>query len=114
MESLLQDLGHPLRLSAIAIEALLRFEAAASAGFGVFFGGSCAGDHGVLHSIGVIWGLKSAQAHGTKVLPARLQGRVSSAPCAFHTSCFPLPALCGTKGPQRYPHSLTRILKASQ
>jgi hypothetical protein len=54
MESLLQDLGHPLRLSAVTIETLLSFEAAARSGFGVFFGGSFAGGHGeLLRSVGV-------------------------------------------------------------
>ncbi len=37
MESLRQDLGGVLRLAAVSREALVRFEAAALSGFGVFF-----------------------------------------------------------------------------
>jgi hypothetical protein len=48
MESLLQGLGGLLCLAAITCEALLGFEVATLAGFGVLFGGSVAWGHGAL------------------------------------------------------------------
>jgi hypothetical protein len=43
---LLEGFGGVLRLAAVTRKALLRCEAAACAGFGVFGGVSCAGGHG--------------------------------------------------------------------
>jgi hypothetical protein len=48
MEGLLQDRGGVLRLKAITLKALPRFETAALSGFGLFFGVSVAWGHGGL------------------------------------------------------------------
>ena len=48
IEGLLEGLGGVLRLAAVALQALLRFEAAALSGFGLFFGVSLRGRHSAL------------------------------------------------------------------
>ena len=48
MKGLLQDLGGVLRLAAITLQALARFETAALSGVGLFFGVSLRGRHGAL------------------------------------------------------------------
>jgi hypothetical protein len=48
VEGLLEGLSGPLRLAAVAREALLRCAITAAFGFGVVFGVSCVGGHGVL------------------------------------------------------------------
>jgi hypothetical protein len=59
MECLLQDLGGVLRLTAVTLQALLRFQATTLAGFGVFFHGSFAWGHGEgLRSVGTFVRLK--------------------------------------------------------
>src|SRR6516162_9128987 len=55
MEGLLQGLRGLLRLTAVTLQALLGFQVATLAGFGVLFGVSCAADHGVL--LYSLWGL---------------------------------------------------------
>ena len=57
MESLLQGLGGVLRLAAVALDALLSFQAAPVSGSGLFCGVSCTGDHGeFLRSVGIFCG----------------------------------------------------------
>src|SRR6516165_6289618 len=59
MERLLQGLHGLLRLTAVTLQALLGFQVATLAGFGVLFGVSCAADHGVLlHSLWVLGGCR--------------------------------------------------------
>src|SRR5215510_1964832 len=59
MERLLQGLRGLLRLPAVTLHALLGFQVATLAGFGVFFGVSFAADHGVLlHSLWVLGGCR--------------------------------------------------------
>src|SRR4029434_6858551 len=59
MEALLERLGGLLRLTAVTLQALLGFQVATLAGFGVFFGVSFAADHGVLlHSLWVLGGCR--------------------------------------------------------
>src|SRR5262249_28869269 len=59
MERLLQGLRGLLRLTAVTLQALLGFQVATLAGFGVFFGVSFAADHGVLlHSLWVLGGCR--------------------------------------------------------
>ena len=53
MESLLQDLGGVLCLAAITCEALLRVQATALSGFGLFFGVSCRWGHDAL--LDAVW-----------------------------------------------------------
>jgi hypothetical protein len=53
------DLGGVLRLTAVTLQALLRFQATTLAGFGVFFHGSYAWGHGEgLRSVGTVVRLK--------------------------------------------------------
>src|SRR5262245_18978744 len=59
MERLLQGLRGLLRLTAVTLQALLGFQVATLAGFGVLFGVSFAGNHGVLlHSLWVLGGCR--------------------------------------------------------
>jgi len=48
IEGLLEGFGGVLRLTAVSREALVSLEAAALAGFGLFFGVSLCGGHGAL------------------------------------------------------------------
>jgi hypothetical protein len=50
----MQGLRHPLRLTLIALEALVRLKATTVSGFGLFFGVSCAGGYGTLLLTGVL------------------------------------------------------------
>jgi hypothetical protein len=93
MESLLQDRGGVLRLSAVTSEALPCCEAAAS-GIGVCVRVSCAWGHGeIRRAVGGCGGCGLHQ-RTTRALPARLCKRGSSAPCASIVSAFPLPTMC--------------------
>ena len=56
MEGLLQGLSSPLRLAAVTCEALLGFEVAVRAGFGLFWGGSYGRGHGALLCSGWVCG----------------------------------------------------------
>jgi hypothetical protein len=69
MEGLLQALGSLLRLEAVTIEALLRFEATTVSGFGVLFGVSFHGGHGaLLRSVWVLAAEVWASARNTENL----------------------------------------------
>src|SRR5262245_53498398 len=59
MERLLQGLRGLLRLTAVTLQALLGFQVATLAGFGVLFGISFAADHGILlHALWVLGGCR--------------------------------------------------------
>src|SRR5919206_3340900 len=59
MERLLQGLRGLLRLTAVTLQALLGFQVATLAGFGMLFGVSFAADHGILlHSLWVLGGCR--------------------------------------------------------
>ncbi len=93
MESMLQGIGHLLRLEAVTLQALPCFEAAALSGFRVLFDVSCGAAHGVLlDSVGILWRSQCTHAHVLR------EWRLLCATC-FRTSCFPLPAICSTYVP---------------
>src|SRR5262245_24091170 len=109
MERLLQGLRGLLRLTAVTLQALLGFQVATLAGFGVFFGVSFAADHGVLlHSLWVLGGCRLPRRPWSMPLRVREDG-VTSVLRAPRTSCFFLSTICGINAPGRpfpFPHCL--------
>ena len=96
MERLCQALSGVLRLAAITLQPLLGFQVATLAGFGVFFGVSCAGD--MVYSCILLGSLAVVVCPGVRgPCPC---ASVSTASRFPRTSCFLLATMCGINAPE--------------